>query len=149
MNKKAIALGVSIPLLVGAWALFRPELLFIDKKVEEKAVAQAQTSAAGEFESYAHPTTGRAVLQRSGDGWTVRLEGLKTDNGPDLRVLLVSGSDPQRYDTNIDLGALKGNEGNQNYVVPGKVDPSKPYSVTIWCRRFDVAFGGATLGQAL
>jgi hypothetical protein len=34
----------------------------------------------------------------------------------------------------VDLGALKGNLGNQNYVIPDAVDLSRYRSAVIWCR---------------
>ena len=45
----------------------------------------------------------------------------------------------------IDLGALKGNRGNQNYVIPAGTDLSAFNSAVIWCRRFAVGFGVAPL----
>jgi hypothetical protein len=45
----------------------------------------------------------------------------------------------------LELGALKGNKGNQNYELPAGVDLSKYRSVVIWCRRFSVPFGAAPL----
>ena len=45
----------------------------------------------------------------------------------------------------LDLGPLKGNVGNQNYVVPAGTDLSRYRSVVIWCRRFAVPFGAAPL----
>mgnify|MGYP006183142743 CR=1 FL=1 len=44
-----------------------------------------------------------------------------------------------------DLGALKGNKGNQNYRIPNDVDPEQFKSAVIWCRRFTVGFGVAPL----
>ena len=88
------------------------------------------------------------------DGSTVlRIEGLDTSNGPDLHVWLsdqpvVDGPsgwtvfDDGAY---VDLGALKGNKGSQNYAVPAGTDLSVFTSVSIWCARFRVSFGAATL----
>lgn len=45
----------------------------------------------------------------------------------------------------IDLGSMKGNRGNQNYDVPAEADLNKYRSVSIWCRRFGVNFGAASL----
>ena len=38
----------------------------------------------------------------------------------------------------VELGALKGNEGDQNYDIPASVDLEKYRAVTIWCHRFNV-----------
>ena len=42
---------------------------------------------------------------------------------------------------------LKGNKGDQNYEVPADADLNKYKSVSIWCARFGVNFGAATLGS--
>ena len=83
----------------------------------------------------------------------LRLVGLDTDNGPDLKVWLASAPviegrdgwfvfDDEEY---LSLGALKGNKGNQNYPIPDDADISDLTSVTIWCERFSVSFGAAEL----
>jgi hypothetical protein len=48
----------------------------------------------------------------------------------------------------VELGALKGNQGDQNYDVPESVDLGKYRAVTIWCRRFSVNFATAPLAPA-
>jgi hypothetical protein len=48
----------------------------------------------------------------------------------------------------VELGKLKGNEGDQNYDVPEDLDLSKYRAVTIWCRRFSVNFATAPLNPA-
>ncbi len=45
----------------------------------------------------------------------------------------------------LDLGELKGNVGSSNYVLPVTVDLAELTSVSIWCDRFNVSFGAATL----
>ena len=49
----------------------------------------------------------------------------------------------------VDLGALKGNIGDQNYDVPADLDLSRYRAVSIWCRRFSVNFGAAPLAQVM
>jgi hypothetical protein len=44
----------------------------------------------------------------------------------------------------VDLGALKGNRGNQQYRIPGDVRVAGN-SVVIWCRAFSAPFGSARL----
>ena len=110
--------------------------------------------ARGTLISHEHATSGRVVLLRLPDGSrVVRLEELDTSNGPDLKVWLtdrrvVDGPsgwtvfDDGRY---LDLGSLKGNKGNQNYAVPADAELAGLTSVSIWCDRFNVSFGAATL----
>ncbi len=45
----------------------------------------------------------------------------------------------------IELGQLKADRGNQNYVVPGGVDVAGAASVVIWCKQFSVLFATAPL----
>jgi hypothetical protein len=45
----------------------------------------------------------------------------------------------------IEVGKLKGTEGDQNYAIPAGLDLSKYRAVTIWCRRFGVNFATAPL----
>ena len=100
---------------------------------------------AGAFESAAHETTGRATLIRLAEGGRVlTLTHFGTDAGPDLRVYLVTGDADELGDV-VDLGALKGNRGDQQYEVPGSVDAGRFGTVVIWCRAFSVAFGSARL----
>lgn len=151
----AVALVVA---LVG-WYLFRPELLFIDRAVNEQfpagaASGRATILAKGSFRGLAHETRGAATIYQLPDGSrTLRLTDFETSNGPDVRVYLVAAPDAKDNDTVrsagfIDLGAMKGNKGDQNYKVSAGADLGKYRSVSIWCRRFSVNFGAAPLSGA-
>jgi hypothetical protein len=48
----------------------------------------------------------------------------------------------------VEIGKLKGTDGDQNYDVPPDLDLGKYRAVTIWCRRFSVNFGTAPLTPA-
>ena len=65
-------------------------------------------------------------------------------------MYLVAASDASDNETVtkagfVELGALKGNEGDQNYDIPANVDLEKYRAVTIWCHRFNVNFATAPL----
>ncbi|MET9832203.1 DM13 domain-containing protein [Streptomyces sp. NPDC006385] len=120
------------------------------------APAGPRTLASGELISHEHATSGTVKLLRLADGSHVlRLEGLDTSNGPDLRVWLTDAPVKEGragwhlFDdgNHVSLGALKGNKGSQNYAVPKQVDVSRYSSVSIWCDRFDVSFGAAELAR--
>lgn len=108
----------------------------------------------GSFISHEHQTTGTVRILELADGSRVlRLEDFATSNGPDLEVWLseapvVEGqagwflADDGDY---VSLGKLKGNKGNQNYVIPPELDLSRFSSVSIWCVRFSVSFGAAEM----
>lgn len=106
------------------------------------------TEFAGTFVDDAHPTSGRAVVLGNGTGQRfVRFEDFVTDNGPDLNVYLVNSSTGDVSDF-VDLGDLTGNVGEQNYEIPADVDLTVYDQVVIWCVRFGVGFGNATLTPA-
>ena len=138
-----------------AWYAFRPERLFINHKVNEQfptaSAAASSKLASGQFHSGAHETKGTATVFQLADGKkTLRLTDFATSNGPDVHVYLVATGDAKDNDTvtkadSIDIGALKGNIGDQNYELPANADLAKYRSVTIWCKRFSVNFGTAPL----
>ncbi len=103
--------------------------------------------ATGEFRPLAHEGRGRVSLIRLADGGhLVTMTDFETDNGPDLRVHLVPGypADGASADA-VDLGALKGNRGDQQYALPAGLDLSGYGSVVVWCRAFSVGFTIAAL----
>ena len=102
------------------------------------------------LQSLEHQSRGTVVLiELPGGGRILRLENLATSNGPDLRVYLSTtpaSADWHGYDRDyVDLGALKGNLGNQNYALPNGVDLARYRSAVIWCRQFSVGFAVAPL----
>jgi hypothetical protein len=104
--------------------------------------------ARGTFEDVAHSVTGTATAIRRGSGGNVlTLTGFEVDNGPDLRVYLVAGParDESEVDDFEDLGALKGNKGDQQYDIPRGLDLGRYSTVVIWCRAFSVNFARAPL----
>ncbi|MDQ3933317.1 MAG: DM13 domain-containing protein [Actinomycetota bacterium] len=153
----------------GALGAYLSMSVFLDDEVDETVVMaseQERTPASssgsraprprnvllseGSFRSLAHPGEGRAqVIDARGRGRFLTLTDFEVDNGPDLRVYLVRGrvddeSDVVDYE---DLGALKGNKGDQQYEVPEDF-PLRDASVVIWCRAFSVAFASAALVEA-
>ncbi len=55
---------------------------------------------------------------------------------------------PNLDDDVVNLGHLKGNQGDQNYDLPADVDLARFASVVIWCDRFDSAFGAADFARS-
>jgi hypothetical protein len=168
MRRRTWIAGLVVVGAIG-WYLFRPELLFVKTKVNESlptaAAAQMASTAGGEhegagvllagaFHSVAHETRGTATVHDLGDGRrVVRFSDFATSNGPDVRVYLVAAADASDDETVtragfIELGKLKGTEGDQNYDIPADLDLGKYRAVTIWCRRFSVNFATAPLTPA-
>jgi Electron transfer DM13 len=158
-RKFLIAAAVLVAGFIG-WYLFRPELLFVNKTVNEslptaQASVTTDTLLTGRFHDGAHTTKGVATIHKLQDGKNVlRLTQFETSNGPDVHVYLVAAPDALDNETVtkagfLDLGSLKGNMGDQNYEIPAGTDPGKYGSVAIWCKRFSVNFGTAPLNQAM
>ena len=104
--------------------------------------------ASGEFVGVDHFAVGTATVYEQEGDVVLRLED-DTDiqNGPDLVVWLLpadsyDGGVPTEY---LDLGAIKGNVGGQNYVLPAEFDPEVHQLVLVWCERFAVPFAAAAL----
>jgi hypothetical protein len=167
--------GLRVPVL-GAYLLtaivvgaYLGRSTILDDEVNERVVRVSPPLAAGEaaasdrprnlllarggFEPVAHAVTGTATaIRRAGGGNVLTLTGFEVDNGPDLRVYLVAG--PARDESEVedfeDLGALKGNKGDQQYDIPRGLDLGRYPTVVIWCRAFSVNFARAPLsGPAL
>lgn len=126
-----------------------------DKMQDDKMMhdGKAKTLETGKFHGKVHATSGRATVYQEADGKLVlRLTNFKTSNGPDVHVILVATKDAMD-DANflkdntekVELGKLKGNEGDQNYEIPAGTDLKKFQTVSIYCERFNANFGAAPL----
>lgn len=155
-NKYILGL-VGIPILAGAWWAFRPEKLFINEKVNEAAPAVLSTEPealyTGKLEGKIHQTSGRATIYKTADGRQyLRLTDFTTSNGPDVHVLLARAEDKALDQEvvkgtldSVELGTLKGNQGDQNYDLPAAADLNQYQAVVIYCERFHAIFGVAKL----
>jgi pentapeptide MXKDX repeat protein len=166
---RPIKAGLGFAVLAAAFALQIPALaqdmqqdkmqsdsMKHDKMMQDDKMMHegiAKTLFTGKFHGKVHKTEGRATVYQEADGKLVlRLTSFKTSNGPDVHVILVAAKDASD-DTNflksnserIELGKLKGNEGDQNYEIPGGTDLTKFRTVSIYCERFDANFGAAPL----
>ena len=161
-----IAAGLVI---IAGWLTVLP--VFFDKKVDEPLLRMAQSGgpppppftsdppttaadpakvATGPLKGLAgHFGRGAASVYRLADGTSfVRLEEIETPRAPAVYVYLVPRPGQTGPEGGLDLGALKGNQGSQNYVVPAGTDISKYQTVLLWCRRFSTPVAGATLTAA-
>jgi len=154
---KVVAASLAALLLVGAWWAFRPEKLFINQQVSEAAPAgvsgEAELVFTGKLETREHATSGRATIYKDGSGQQyLRLTDFATSNGPDVHVVLVKAEEPAVSKVIVpgdldfvELGSLKGNQGDQNYDLPSTADVEKYQAVAIYCERFHAIFGVAKL----
>ena len=158
-TKRTILGVIGLLILAGLWFAFRPEKLFVNKKVNEAPPAQTAGQLTplltGRFVGEVHKTSGRASAYRQADGSRVlRLTDFSTSNGPAVHVLLIDGTstDPSKDFAlaavrNVDLGDLKGNQGDQDYTIPKDVDLKTFGTVSIYCERFHANFGTAKLEE--
>ena len=146
---REIRFGMAVAALTVALG-WRPPLYAPDNTKHENGVKTLET---GTFHGKVHQTSGRATIYQEGDGKLVlRLTNFKTSNGPDVHVILIAAKDADddanflKSDTErVELGKLKGNEGDQNYEVPAGTDLAKFRTVSIYCERFNANFGAAPL----
>jgi hypothetical protein len=167
--RRAAAFGAVAAGALAAFVLlwFQPQKLFIDDRVDEAppgattaappgkgaaaaadAPATLRTLSVAPFRSHEHATEGQARVIRLADGRRyVRFERFRTSNGPLLRVYLSAApaeAPGDRFDDRfVDLGALKGNIGDQNYALPRAARLTAYRSVVVWCKRFGVPFAAA------
>jgi hypothetical protein len=91
-----------------------------------------------------HSGTGVATVVASARGErTLTFTHFDVDPGLDVAVYLTPTT--ESVDDRVDLGGLKGNVGDQQYLVSPEVDLAKYDSVILWCRPFTVRIATAEL----
>lgn len=112
--------------------------------VSAPSIAFAGSNRSGTFTGKSkHITTGGTTVAKKGDGYVVQLgDDFFFDGAPDPRVGF--GKDG-KYDPATDLGELRSKTGGQEYAIPAGLDISNHNEVYIWCRKFNVPLGVATL----
>jgi hypothetical protein len=130
VRTRAFGLPVLVGYAVTALVLgaYLGSSVLLDNVVDERVASVAPASgnelvSRGMFESVAHSARGVArIVELETGGRVLTLTGFDVDNGPDLRVYLVAGpaATEGAVDDFVDLGALKGNRGNQQYALAGR-----------------------------
>lgn len=121
--------------------------------MEEMAEDEVAVTLVGEgvFQGFdaIHQGSGAARLITTSSTRLLRLEDFEVTNGPQLHVYLSTQDELTLTgglgEGALDLGPLKGNQGNQNYVLPEGVDLTQFKSVAIYCVPFNVTFAWAGL----
>ncbi len=127
MNKKFLtSLLIALPLL--AFSLF----------------GHAGSVKTGEFTGASdHITTGKVSVVKTPEGYAVVLGAdFSLDGAPDPKVGF--GKDG-KYATEAQLGHLISKNGEQAYIVPASVNVKDFNEVYIWCEKFSVPLGVATI----
>ena len=160
MSKKLLYWTSGIIVLVTlGWVLFGyfgVQYLFTETIVSEEVSTEEKVILAeGKF------TQGDSTYSISGTTRVVEESGVRmllvsdfaVTNGPDLFVYVVSSeSDDNASVKNavndgkfVNLAPLKGNRGDQMYIIPEGVVIDENTVVSIWCKRFSRNFGAAKL----
>ena len=113
---------------------------------------QSATLRSGMFVNGEHETRGGVrIFTENGMQFIEFDQAFKTDNGPDLYVILTRQGQPpilgikeQDYRS---IGLLQRISGTQRYAIPADVNLSEFASVAIWCRQFNATFGYAQLNS--
>jgi len=90
-----------------------------------------------------HATTGSVKLEQSGNAYHVVLgDDFSFDGAPDPKVALGKGGE---YDAATLMGLLESYSGTQRFEVPAGIDVADYDEVYIWCEKYSVGLGVATL----
>jgi hypothetical protein len=147
---------LALVVLFGLWYTFRPEKLFVNKRVAEPpptALGRLTPLYTGSFRSGARDTSGRAtVYQQSNGSRVLTLSNFSTSNEPVLNVILLDGSsiaNSQNFtpgSTNgRDIGEIKGSQPEQSYALPADVDIDRFNTVVIYSAGLHAVLGTAKL----
>jgi len=140
MKKVIIAVVGVIILAVGYYTL---SPLFRNVTLDEQTPESMEVLSAEIMDTPGHSASGMVRLLTQEDGTTlIRYENFKTINGPNLHVYLAKDIEAKEF---IDLGPIRGTEGNINYVVPENIDVSEYKYVMYWCVPFGVLFNYAEI----
>ena len=120
-----------------------------DKTPSAKAVASPVVGS-GSFKAAEHPTQGKvSIVTEQGKRYLKFDENFKTDNGPDVFVILYRFDTPPQYGIKkqdyVSIARLQKIRGSQRYALPENVKLADFRSVAIWCRKFNATFGYASL----
>lgn len=89
------------------------------------------------------------IYQLPDQGRVLRFQDYASARGGDVHVYLSRDPEPRTaVEVGVDfldLGRLKGNVGNQNYILPASLDLSGFQSVVVFCRQFNTVITVANL----
>jgi len=139
--------GVSAREVVGECESERSRTVWIQRGSDTFVYRTAECTSASDQQT--------GSIYETADGKReLRLTNFMTSNGPDVHVVLAESADEKLGQTllksdlnDVEVGLLKGNQGNQNYELPASADLSKYDAVVIYCERFRAVFGVAKLDK--
>lgn len=121
-----------------------------ETKEQATTTTASPAAASGTFKAGEHPTQGAvSVVTEQGKRYLEFNQNFKTDQGPDLFVILYRTDTPPKSGIKqkdyVSIARLQKNNGSQRYALPDKVKLADFGSVAIWCRKFNATFGYASL----
>jgi len=142
--------------LIGLWYAFRPEKLFVNKKVAEPppaAIGQLTPLYTGSFRGVARDTRGRAtVYQQPNGNRLLTVSNLSTASESGLDVILIDGSSIAKGQNIIlgnangrEIGEIKASQPEQSYALPADVDLDRFNTVAIYSAGLHAVLGTAKL----
>ncbi len=107
------------------------------------ASAQDQVLASGKFQGQSgHAASGGVSVVTSANGSLVVLApDFKFDGAPDRKL----GFGKNGYVKSTQFSILKSNSGKQTYEIPSSIVPADYTEVWVWCEKYSVPLGVATL----
>ena len=137
--KKFHFIFLMIPFLL-ATSCSKDELEVISEETTNDP--SAVVAYAGSFVTEVHTTSGKVSVLKSTNGdYSLKIEDLKSDAGPDLRIWIAEDKRAANY---IEVSDVVKN-GTYTLDLPKDIDYSKRKYVLIWCKQFSVLFGSAEL----
>jgi hypothetical protein len=129
LSIKKIVLSVAI-ILVLAFAYYAISPFFRNVVIDDRAPVLVEGNSDSDLmhkndmfflvvDTPLHPASGKLRVVQDGEKTFVRYENYKTINGPDLFVYLSKDLDAKEF---VNLGELRGTEGNINYEIPEGVE---------------------------
>ena len=111
--------------------------------IQPTASADDKVLSTGSFEGKSkHKTSGTVTIVKTDKGYALQLgEDFKFDGAPAPKLGL--GKDGYLSDTQF--SKLNKDKGAQTYELPSTIDPTKYNEVWLWCEKFNVPLGLATL----
>jgi hypothetical protein len=150
MALTSLAAVNTVMLSIGTFHKTHAETVSLPSMVASAKFSPVKVLASGNFVDSEHPTKGLAeVVTQNGKNYLRLNKAFRSDEGPDVFVLLHREDSPKKYKKSdyVSLGRLQKIRGKQLYRIPQQVNVSEFKSVVIWCRQFNATFGFAPLTE--
>jgi len=155
-RRRIVRTVLAFVVLFGLWYAFRPEKLFVNKRVAEPppaALGQLTPLYTGSFRGVARDTRGRAtVYQQPNGNRLLTVSNLSTASESGLVVILIDGSSIANGQNIIvadandrEIGQIKARQPEQSYVLPADVDLDRFNTVAIYSASLHAVFATAKL----